>query len=257
MGSRRGAELSAPTACSSTYFARPTASPLTRSRRSRRGPITWGSSIRTDSVHPRPSHADPGERSSQLPGQPGFGRIRSTRSGRTEYFTPMLKAKVPNLEMQIYGRGTHGGSISPRDGTPLRDVAGPYIRMVPRPRVPGEAGVETKAAKESAESQETYEVDATFRSSEGQGMQPLGFLLFMEWVCLQAPQPCQAAGLGPLHDRLKLRIVVVELDDTLPFSRGLGFFRPSGIVIRGFQLGRDEGDSIRFRTDPFLISSAR
>jgi endo-1,4-beta-xylanase len=31
----------------------------------------------------------------------------------TDYFTPMLKAGVPNLEMHIYGRGGH--PISPKD----------------------------------------------------------------------------------------------------------------------------------------------
>ncbi len=36
-----------------------------------------------------------------------------------EYFSPMLKAGVPNLEMHIYGRGGHGGSLSARDGIPF------------------------------------------------------------------------------------------------------------------------------------------
>jgi endo-1,4-beta-xylanase len=31
----------------------------------------------------------------------------------------MLKAAVPNLEMHIYGRGGHGGAVSPRDGIPF------------------------------------------------------------------------------------------------------------------------------------------
>lgn len=36
-----------------------------------------------------------------------------------DYFNPMLKAGVPNLEMHIYARGGHGGSIGPRGGIPF------------------------------------------------------------------------------------------------------------------------------------------
>ena len=37
----------------------------------------------------------------------------------TEYFSAMLEAGVPNLEMHIYGNGTHGGGLTYRHGTPL------------------------------------------------------------------------------------------------------------------------------------------
>lgn len=36
-----------------------------------------------------------------------------------DYFVPMLKAGVPNLEMHIYGNGGHGGGLSPRGGIPF------------------------------------------------------------------------------------------------------------------------------------------
>jgi endo-1,4-beta-xylanase len=37
----------------------------------------------------------------------------------TDYFTALLKAGVPNLEMHIYGNGRHGGGLSARGGIPF------------------------------------------------------------------------------------------------------------------------------------------
>ncbi len=37
----------------------------------------------------------------------------------TSYFTAMLKAGVPNLEMHIYGNGGHGGGLTARGGIPF------------------------------------------------------------------------------------------------------------------------------------------
>ena len=36
-----------------------------------------------------------------------------------DYFNPMLKLGVPNLEMHIYGHGGHGGSLGKRNGIPF------------------------------------------------------------------------------------------------------------------------------------------
>ncbi len=69
----------------------------------------------------------------------------------TEYFTPMLKHRVPNLEMHIYGRGTHGGSISPRDGIPLGTWQDRYIDWFRDLGFLNPPGTETKAAKDVAE----------------------------------------------------------------------------------------------------------
>lgn len=68
----------------------------------------------------------------------------------TEYFTPMLKAGVPNLEMHIYGRGGHGGAVSPRNGTPYgtwQDRFMDWFRDLGFLEAPG---AETKAAHEVA-----------------------------------------------------------------------------------------------------------
>src|SRR4029079_9087811 len=36
-----------------------------------------------------------------------------------EYFGAMLKARVPNLEMHIYGNGVHANGLKDREGTPF------------------------------------------------------------------------------------------------------------------------------------------
>ncbi|MEI9894306.1 MAG: alpha/beta hydrolase [Chthoniobacter sp.] len=68
----------------------------------------------------------------------------------TEYFTPLLKAGVPNVELHIYGRGTHGGAISPRGGIPYgtwQDRFVDWFRDLGFLEAPG---TETKAAREVA-----------------------------------------------------------------------------------------------------------
>ena len=68
----------------------------------------------------------------------------------TEYFTAMLKAGVPNLEMHIYGRGGHGGGLKDRDGIPLGTWQLRYIEWFRDLGFLGKPGVETKAAQEVA-----------------------------------------------------------------------------------------------------------
>lgn len=68
-----------------------------------------------------------------------------------DYFRPMLKHGVPNLEMHIYGRGTHGGSISPRDGIPFGTWPDRYIDWFRDLGFLEKPGVDTQAAKDVAE----------------------------------------------------------------------------------------------------------
>lgn len=67
-----------------------------------------------------------------------------------EYFNPMLKAGVPNLEMHIYARGGHGGSIGPRNGIPFGTWPERFIEWLQDLGFLGEQGVETKAAQDVA-----------------------------------------------------------------------------------------------------------
>lgn len=67
-----------------------------------------------------------------------------------EYFTPMLKAAVPNLEMHIYGRGIHGGAVSPRGGIPFGTWQDRFIEWFRDLGFLEAPGIETKAAREVA-----------------------------------------------------------------------------------------------------------
>ncbi len=69
----------------------------------------------------------------------------------TDYFTPMLKAGVPNLEMHIYGRGGHGGAVSLRGGIPFGTWHERFIEWIRDLGFLDAPGVETKAAKEVAD----------------------------------------------------------------------------------------------------------
>ena len=65
-----------------------------------------------------------------------------------DYFTPMLKASVPNLEMHIYGRGRHGvGADEPIPYAAWRERYLDWFRDL---GFLGKPGVETKAAADVA-----------------------------------------------------------------------------------------------------------
>lgn len=69
----------------------------------------------------------------------------------TDYFTAMLKRKVPNLEMHIYGRGTHGGAMSPRDGIPFGTWQERYIDWLRDLGFLSPPGSDTQAARDVAD----------------------------------------------------------------------------------------------------------
>lgn len=72
-----------------------------------------------------------------------------------EYFSAMLNLGVPNIEMHVYGNGSHGGAMTDRGGLPLGTW---QIRCVDWLRDlgflqkagPDKVWLETKAAKDSA-----------------------------------------------------------------------------------------------------------
>lgn len=68
-----------------------------------------------------------------------------------DYFRGMLNRGVPNLEMHIYGRGKHGGSIGPRDGIPFGTWSDRYIDWFRDLGFLEKPGVETQAAKDVAD----------------------------------------------------------------------------------------------------------
>ncbi len=68
----------------------------------------------------------------------------------TDYFTPMLKAGVPNLEMHIYGRGGHGVKPAERTTIPYGGWRDRYLDWFRDLGFLEQSGVETKAARDVA-----------------------------------------------------------------------------------------------------------
>ena len=68
----------------------------------------------------------------------------------TDYFTAMLKATVPNLEMHIYGRGSHGVSAKDRGTIPYGAWRERYVEWFRDLGFLDKPGVETKAAADVA-----------------------------------------------------------------------------------------------------------
>lgn len=68
----------------------------------------------------------------------------------TDYFTPMLKATVPNLEMHIYGRGGHGVKRTGPDQIPYSTWLDRYMDWFRDLGFLDKPGAETKAARDVA-----------------------------------------------------------------------------------------------------------
>ncbi len=67
-----------------------------------------------------------------------------------EYFTPMLVAGVPNVEMHIYGNGGHGGGMKFRDGIPFGTWHERFVEWFRDLGFMDKPGTVTKAAKDVA-----------------------------------------------------------------------------------------------------------
>jgi endo-1,4-beta-xylanase len=65
-----------------------------------------------------------------------------------EYFAAFLKARIPNLEMHIYGNGVHANGLKDRDGTPFGTWQNRFIDWFRDLGFLGKPGVETKAARD-------------------------------------------------------------------------------------------------------------
>jgi len=67
-----------------------------------------------------------------------------------EYFGAMLKARVPNLEMHIYGNGVHANGLKDREGTPFGTWQDRFVDWFRDLGFLGKPGVEMKAARDVA-----------------------------------------------------------------------------------------------------------
>jgi endo-1,4-beta-xylanase len=65
-----------------------------------------------------------------------------------EYFSAFLRARIPNLEMHIYGNGVHGNGFKDRGGTPFGTWPDRFIDWFRDLGFLGKPGVETKAARD-------------------------------------------------------------------------------------------------------------
>jgi len=66
-----------------------------------------------------------------------------------EYYLPMLRQKVPNIELHLYGRGGHGGGITDRGGIPFGTWEHRFIDwfrdlgFLQKPHLPTKAATDT------------------------------------------------------------------------------------------------------------------
>lgn len=67
-----------------------------------------------------------------------------------QFFAGMLKARIPNLEMHIYGNGVHAGGLKDRNDTPFGTWQFRFIDWFRDLGFLGKPGVETKAARDVA-----------------------------------------------------------------------------------------------------------
>ncbi|HEY3901296.1 MAG TPA: alpha/beta hydrolase [Chthoniobacter sp.] len=150
IGFSAGGELSAPTALFFNDFAKKNSSPSDPLAKVSPRPDFVGL------IYPGPSpfNRDP---ATTIPANVPPSFIVCAGSGdqvhavwATEYFTAMLKAGVPNVEMHIYGRGKHGGAISAREGIPFGTWQDRFIDWIRDLGFLDAPGTETKAAQESA-----------------------------------------------------------------------------------------------------------
>jgi endo-1,4-beta-xylanase len=67
-----------------------------------------------------------------------------------QYFAAMLKARIPNIEMHIYGNGVHANGLKDRGGAPFGTWQFRFLDWFRDLGFLDKPGVETKAARDVA-----------------------------------------------------------------------------------------------------------
>ena len=67
-----------------------------------------------------------------------------------EFFSALLKSRIPNLEMHVYGNGVHANGLKDRNGTPFGTWQYRFIDWFRDLGFLEKPGVETKAARDVA-----------------------------------------------------------------------------------------------------------
>jgi hypothetical protein len=65
-----------------------------------------------------------------------------------DYFSAMLKARIPNIEMHVYGNGIHANGLKYREGQPFGTWQDRFVDWFRDLGFLGKPGIETKAAKD-------------------------------------------------------------------------------------------------------------
>jgi acetyl esterase/lipase len=149
MGFSAGAELSAPAAVLFEEFDKKNSDPSDplagiSSRPDFAGIVYPGPSpfARNRTAPPIPRNAPPA-----FLACPGTGdRVHAIWA--IEYYSAMLTAGIPNIEMHLYGNGTHGGGQTDRSGIPLGTWQLRFIEWFRDLGFLQKPGIETKAAKD-------------------------------------------------------------------------------------------------------------
>jgi acetyl esterase/lipase len=82
-----------------------------------------------------------------------------------EYFSAMLKAKIPNIEMHVYGNGVHAGGLKDRAGAPFGTWQNRFIEWTRDLGFLEKPGLPTKAARDV----ETHVAEPPVPSGGGRG----------------------------------------------------------------------------------------
>lgn len=150
MGFSAGAELSAPTALFFDKFEQANQDPNDPLHKVSARPDFVGV------IYPGPTPFTK-EPETAIPANVPPSFIASAGSGdrvhalwAADYFTAMLKAGVPNLEMHIYGNGVHGGGLTPRGGIPFGTWTDRYVDWFKDLGFLNAPGTPTKAAADVA-----------------------------------------------------------------------------------------------------------
>ena len=150
VGFSAGAELAAPAALSFEAFDKANKAP---------GDPLAGVSSRPDFVglvYPGPTpFARDATTTIPLNAPPAFITCAGTDDAvhanwADQYFAAMLKARIPNIEMHIYGDGVHGNGLKDRGDTPFGTWQLRFIDWFRDLGFLGKPGVETKAARDVA-----------------------------------------------------------------------------------------------------------
>ena len=146
MGFSAGAELSAPTALFFEEFERENSDPADPLAKVSARPDFVGV------IYPGPTPFTR-DAATRIPKNVPPSFIASAGSGdrvhalwANDYFTAMLKAGVPNLEMHIYGNGGHGGGLTARGGIPFGSWTDRYLDWFKDLGFLEKSGTPTKAA---------------------------------------------------------------------------------------------------------------